>query len=409
MYEVHEWAKVRELYREGAQQEGHRPAPGHEPQHGGAPAGERRAAALRARARRLAARSLQGRRARDAAQGRERAGHGDPRAPAARGLRRRHHHPQGVPGERAPAVQGGPRLRTHHATRPASSCRPTGGTPASTCRSARARAAAPTASSRRCPSRPPTPWSSRTRRPRPTPCPPSTAASSASAACRASWSSTTTPASSCAVAARVRAPWTSSPPCSARSPWAASCCPRRRPQSKGSRGAHQRLPRDLVPAPARVCRSRRPAGAERRLDGRASPGRAITAASAPGWSRRSPWSAPSSRRCPTRRRPPTGASSCASAATASCAPPASTTRCRRATPGAGSPCTSRCTSWPSSARAAQVARHARSYVPADVVRDPAHMAALAAAQEAQRRLRGGDLELPAVDLARYDALVGAPL
>ena len=59
--------------------------------------------------------------------------------------------------------------------------------------------------------------------------------------------------------------------------------------------------------------------------------------------------------------------------------------------------------------ARRVAIHARSYVPADVVRDPAHMAALAAAQQARRRLAGDDLELPAVDLARYDALVGAPL
>ena len=56
-----------------------------------------------------------------------------------------------------------------------------------------------------------------------------------------------------------------------------------------------------------------------------------------------------------------------------------------------------------------VAQHARSYVPCDVVRDDEHMRALSAAQEAQRRLRGGEPELPAVDLARYDALVGAPL
>jgi transposase len=56
--------------------------------------------------------------------------------------------------------------------------------------------------------------------------------------------------------------------------------------------------------------------------------------------------------------------------------------------------------------AREVARHARSYVPADVVRDPEHMRALAAAQEAQRRLQGGEPELPAVDLARYDALLG---
>jgi len=56
-----------------------------------------------------------------------------------------------------------------------------------------------------------------------------------------------------------------------------------------------------------------------------------------------------------------------------------------------------------------VAAHVRSYVPADVVRDGEHMAALREAQAAQRRLRDGEPELPAVDLARYDALVGAPL
>ena len=57
----------------------------------------------------------------------------------------------------------------------------------------------------------------------------------------------------------------------------------------------------------------------------------------------------------------------------------------------------------------QIAYHERSYVPCDVVRDDEHMAALAAAQDARRRLRSGEPELPAVDLARYDALVGAPL
>jgi len=56
--------------------------------------------------------------------------------------------------------------------------------------------------------------------------------------------------------------------------------------------------------------------------------------------------------------------------------------------------------------ARQIARHAHSYVPADVVRDHEHMRALAAAQEAQRRLKGGEPELEAVDLARYDALLG---
>jgi len=57
----------------------------------------------------------------------------------------------------------------------------------------------------------------------------------------------------------------------------------------------------------------------------------------------------------------------------------------------------------------QIATHRRSYVPADVVRDAQHMAALAAAQQAQRRLRHGEPEMPTIDLARYDALLGAPL
>ena len=57
----------------------------------------------------------------------------------------------------------------------------------------------------------------------------------------------------------------------------------------------------------------------------------------------------------------------------------------------------------------RIAAHTRSYVPCDVVRDGEHMTALAAAQEARRRLRGGEPTLEPVDLARYDALVGAPL
>jgi len=57
----------------------------------------------------------------------------------------------------------------------------------------------------------------------------------------------------------------------------------------------------------------------------------------------------------------------------------------------------------------ELAAHVRSYVPADVVRDPEHMAALAAAQAAQRALRRGEPELFPVDLTRYDALLGAPL
>lgn len=57
----------------------------------------------------------------------------------------------------------------------------------------------------------------------------------------------------------------------------------------------------------------------------------------------------------------------------------------------------------------QIARHLRSYVPADVVRDPEHVAALAAARQAQRRLHRGAPKLPAVDLGRYDALLGVSL
>jgi hypothetical protein len=51
----------------------------------------------------------------------------------------------------------------------------------------------------------------------------------------------------------------------------------------------------------------------------------------------------------------------------------------------------------------------RSYVPADVVRDAEHMAALAEAQRARRRLRDREPELAAIDLTRYDALLGVPL
>lgn len=55
---------------------------------------------------------------------------------------------------------------------------------------------------------------------------------------------------------------------------------------------------------------------------------------------------------------------------------------------------------------AQIARHARSYVPADVVVDPAHARALRLARDATRRLVASDPVMPAVDLARCDAAVG---
>jgi len=57
----------------------------------------------------------------------------------------------------------------------------------------------------------------------------------------------------------------------------------------------------------------------------------------------------------------------------------------------------------------QIAAHARSYVPCDVVRDPEHMRALAAAQAAQRRLVRRGPALETIDLSRYDALLEAPL
>ncbi len=54
----------------------------------------------------------------------------------------------------------------------------------------------------------------------------------------------------------------------------------------------------------------------------------------------------------------------------------------------------------------EIARHRRSFVPADVVLDPHHARALRLAREAEGRLRTADLEVPEVDLARYDDLVG---
>ena len=54
----------------------------------------------------------------------------------------------------------------------------------------------------------------------------------------------------------------------------------------------------------------------------------------------------------------------------------------------------------------EVAAHRRSFVPADVVLDPAHGRAGRLAREARDRLARGDVELPEIDLARYDALAG---
>jgi len=53
-----------------------------------------------------------------------------------------------------------------------------------------------------------------------------------------------------------------------------------------------------------------------------------------------------------------------------------------------------------------LARHRRSFVPADVVLDPAHARALRLHRNARRRLETGDVEVPVADLARYDAVMG---
>jgi hypothetical protein len=54
----------------------------------------------------------------------------------------------------------------------------------------------------------------------------------------------------------------------------------------------------------------------------------------------------------------------------------------------------------------EIARHVRSYAPADVVLDPRHARALRLAREARSRLVRGDVDLGAIDLARYDVLAG---
>ena len=54
----------------------------------------------------------------------------------------------------------------------------------------------------------------------------------------------------------------------------------------------------------------------------------------------------------------------------------------------------------------QVARHRRTYVPADVVLDPAHARLLRLARQARTRLVAADADIGEVDLACYDALIG---
>jgi transposase len=57
----------------------------------------------------------------------------------------------------------------------------------------------------------------------------------------------------------------------------------------------------------------------------------------------------------------------------------------------------------------EIARHQRSYVPADVVLDPEHARLLKLARQAHRSLAQGDVPVEVPDLARYDALLGVAL
>jgi hypothetical protein len=53
-----------------------------------------------------------------------------------------------------------------------------------------------------------------------------------------------------------------------------------------------------------------------------------------------------------------------------------------------------------------IARHVRSWVPADVVLDPVHARALRLHRQAKARLEAGDVAVPGVDLSRYDLALG---
>jgi len=54
----------------------------------------------------------------------------------------------------------------------------------------------------------------------------------------------------------------------------------------------------------------------------------------------------------------------------------------------------------------EIARHARSYIPADVVISPAHARALRLDRQARLRLKDAGAEVPEIDLARYDRTFG---
>jgi transposase len=54
-----------------------------------------------------------------------------------------------------------------------------------------------------------------------------------------------------------------------------------------------------------------------------------------------------------------------------------------------------------------IAEHERSWIPADVVMAPTHLRLLREHRDARKALRAGDVEVPAPDLAAWDAIAGA--
>ena len=202
----------------------------------------------------------------------------------------------------------------------------------------------------------------------------------------------------------------SSPPCSAPSPWATSCCRRARPQSKGGvERTNGYLETSFLPlrsfADLADLQAQSDAWAtevawqrhHRRVGARVTEALAVERAEL------APLPDPAAAR-------PTATSRCAPAATASCASPASTTRCRRASPAAARAgaalahelrifCEGRQIAAPRAQlrarrRGARPRAHARPCAPPRRRSD--------ASGAASPSCRG-------VDLARYDALLGVPL
>jgi hypothetical protein len=110
-------------------------------------------------------------------------------------------------------------------------------------------------------------------------------------------------------------------------------------------------------------------------------------------------------RFPTRPLTPLTGRRFGSAATASAASQAWTTRCRLGLVDAVSRSGPLRPKWWSSSRGDRSPGTA-AYVPADVVIAPEHARALRLAREARARLAEAVIELPEIDLDRYDALVG---